>query len=388
MSASDSSAMPVAGAGSKEPGLENYEKYEKLGEGTYGVVFKARNLTTGKIVALKKIRMENEEQGVPPTTLREIATLRELHHPNIVKFVLFSLHLHSFFSHLFWRIHHPDHRCCSQLWNLFPTHQQLSDRLEDVVNIGSNLYLVFEFMTQDLRRYMDNARGMGADGERLVKSYMYQMMRGIAYCHSHRIMHRDLKPQNLLIDVSGYLKLADFGLARAFSIPLRPYSHEVVTLWYRAPEVLLNDPRYSTPIDVWSAGTIFAEMLTKRPLFPGDSEIDELYRIFQVMGTPNEAVWPGVTSLEYWRSSFPQWKRQEWSTTFPHVSADALDLLSVCAFFFSHSHFFLTTFHVSPHSLDTHIQKMLVYDPSQRITAKASLSHPYFDDLDKSAFSD
>ena len=93
--------MPVAGAGSKEPGLENYEKYEKLGEGTYGVVFKARNLTTGKIVALKKIRMENEEQGVPPTTLREIATLRELHHPNIVKFVLFSLHLHSFFPHLF-----------------------------------------------------------------------------------------------------------------------------------------------------------------------------------------------------------------------------------------------------------------------------------------------
>lgn len=100
MSASDSSAMPVAGAGSKEPGLENYEKYEKLGEGTYGVVFKARNLTTGKIVALKKIRMENEEQGVPPTTLREIATLRELHHPNIVKFVLFSLQ-HPFFSHLF-----------------------------------------------------------------------------------------------------------------------------------------------------------------------------------------------------------------------------------------------------------------------------------------------
>ena len=101
MSASDSSAMPVAGAGSKEPGLENYEKYEKLGEGTYGVVFKARNLTTGKIVALKKIRMENEEQGVPPTTLREIATLRELHHPNIVKFVLFSLHLHSFFPTFF-----------------------------------------------------------------------------------------------------------------------------------------------------------------------------------------------------------------------------------------------------------------------------------------------
>jgi len=299
-----------------EPGLENYDKKAKLGEGTYGIVFKAIDKRDGSIVALKKIRMENEEQGVPPTTLREVATLLELHHPNIV-------------------------------------------RLLDVISVGTDLYLVFEFMTQDLRRYMDNARGMGRDGVMLVKSYMYQLLNGLAYCHSHRILHRDLKPQNLLIDANGFLKLADFGLARAFSIPLRPYSHEVVTLWYRAPEVLLGDQRYSTPIDIWSAGAIFAEMLSYQPLFPGDSEIDELYKIFMIMGTPSDEVWPGVTQLPYWKPNFPHWSRQEWSTTFPTIEDPLVfDLLG----------------------------KMLVYDPVARISAKAALSHPYFNGLDTSQF--
>jgi len=299
-----------------EPGLEHFEKKQKLGEGTYGVVFKAVDKRDGSFVALKKIRMENEEQGVPPTTLREVATLLELRHPNIV-------------------------------------------RLLDVVSVGSDLYLVFEFMQQDLRRYMDTTRGMGSDGARLVKSYMYQLLNGLAFCHSHRILHRDLKPQNLLIDQNGFLKLADFGLARAFSIPLRPYSHEVVTLWYRAPEVLLGDQRYSTPIDIWSAGAIFAEMLSFQPLFPGDSEIDELYKIFQIMGTPSEEVWPGVTQLPYWKPLFPHWVRQEWTTTFPTITdPNVFDLLN----------------------------SLLVYDPVKRISAKAALEHPYFADLDKTSF--
>jgi serine/threonine protein kinase len=115
----------------------------------------------------------------------------------------------------------------------------------------------------------------------VFQSYLYQILKGIAYCHSHRILHRDLKLANLLIDRKGVLKLADFGLARAFGVPIRTYTHEVVTLWYRAPEILLGQARYSTPVDMWSVGCIFAELVTKRPLFPGDCEIDELFRIFR-----------------------------------------------------------------------------------------------------------
>jgi serine/threonine protein kinase len=117
----------------------------------------------------------------------------------------------------------------------------------------------------------------------VLQSYLYQILKGIAYCHSHRILHRDLKLANLLIDRKGVLKLADFGLARAFGVPIRTYTHEVVTLWYRAPEILLGQARYSTPVDMWSVGCIFAELVTKRPLFPGDCEIDELFRIFRLV---------------------------------------------------------------------------------------------------------
>ncbi len=173
------------------------------------------------MVALKRIRLDSEADGVPSTAIREISLLKELNHTNIVK-------------------------------------------LLDIIHTDNKLFLVFEFLNQDLKKYMElyvNKNGMPSN---LVKSYLYQMLHGIAYCHTHRILHRDLKPQNLLLSTEGLIKLADFGLARAFGVPIRSFTHEVVTLWYRAPEILLGCKYYSTEVDIWSIGGIFSEMATHK----------------------------------------------------------------------------------------------------------------------------
>jgi serine/threonine protein kinase len=223
--------------------------------------------------------------------------------------------------------------------------------LVDVIHKDQKLYLVFEFLDNDLRRYMDR---VGKKMHRmLVKSYLHQILKGIAFCHSHRVLHRDLKPQNLLIDQKGVLKLADFGLARAFGVPVRTYTHEVVTLWYRSPEILLGGKIYSTPVDIWSVGCIFAEMASHTPLFPGDSEIDQLFQIFRLLGTPSEDTWPGVSSFRDYKPTFPQWATQSIAKALPDLDPLGIDLLS----------------------------RMLVYEPSKRISARDALKHGYFTDL-------
>lgn len=222
---------------------------------------------------------------------------------------------------------------------------------------------------------------------------------------------QDLKPQNLLVDRKGTLKLADFGLARAFMIPVRSYTHEVVTLWYRAPEILLGQRTYAPAVDMWSIGTIFVEMVNRKPLWPGDSEIDELFRIFKCvcrnplhrvrwpagshppvskpcrgkvccaftpparrhptsslplnlrtrccrsLGTPDEEVWPGVTSLPDYSPTFPHWPKRDMASAVPTLDPLGVDLLN----------------------------KMLQYQPSKRISARAAMAHPWFDTLDKSS---
>lgn len=171
------------------------------------------------------------------------------------------------------------------------------------------------------------------------------------------VMHRDLKPQNLLVTKDRVLKVADFGLARAFCPPIRPLTHEVVTLWYRPPEILLGSQTYAPPMDMWAVGTIIAETVTKKPMFPGDCEIDELYKIFRVLGTPSDDTWPGVSSLRDFNVSFPNWPRLNLANFAPGLDDAGLDILDQC----------------------------LKYAPNHRITAKAALSHGFFDDLDTAA---
>jgi cyclin-dependent kinase len=282
---------------------DRYRKLEKIGEGTYGVVYKAEDRVTGEIVAMKRIRLDaTDDEGIPGTAIREIALLKELQHPNIV-------------------------------------------RLFDVEHTEKKLTLVFEYLDQDLKKHLDQVQG-GLESAKTA-SFLFQLCRGIEACHSARILHRDLKPQNLLINREGELKLADFGLARAFGIPVRAFTHEVVTLWYRAPDVLMGNKRYSTQVDMWALGCIFAEMHNGRPLFPGANNADQLEQIFKAMGTPTPASYPEVAALpDYKPEKYRVWEKPEsLEALMPGLSPEGLDLF----------------------------QRFLQVDPAKRISAKEAL---------------
>ncbi|KAJ5695868.1 hypothetical protein N7536_006280 [Penicillium majusculum] len=285
-------------------GLKSYQRLEKLGEGAYATVFKGRNNLTNELVALKEIHLDPEE-GTPSTTIREISLMKQLNHKNILA-------------------------------------------LYDVIYTDEKLVMVSEYMDRDLKRFMDD-RG-GALDLPTVKSFAQDMMQGIAYCHEKSVLHRDLKPQNLLIGWDGRLKLADFGLARDFGLPVGIFSNDVVTLWYRPPEVLLGSCSYNASLDIWSAGCIIAEMYTGNPLFPGNSDANQLLRIFQAMGTPSELTWPGVSQLPGFSPFFPVYS--------------PLDLGQLMVGL----KYFITNL----------LKRMLRLQPELRISAADTLLHPWF----------
>ncbi|XP_052793792.1 cyclin-dependent kinase 7-like [Mya arenaria] len=286
---------------------KRYEKIDFLGEGQFATVYKARDVVKDQIVAVKKIKLGTRQEaadGINRTALREIKLLQELHHPHIIG-------------------------------------------LLDVFGQKSNVSLVFDFMETDLEVIIKDSSLILTLAH--IKSYILQTLKGLEYLHANWILHRDMKPNNLLINKDGVLKLGDFGLAKFFGSPNRVYTHQVVTRWYRCPELLFGARNYGTGVDMWAVGCILAELLLRIPFLPGETDLDQLSKIFQCLGTPSKDDWPSVESLP----DFVQFKPcvgTPLKEIFIAASDDLLDIL---------------------HGL-------LTFDPLTRLTAPNALQSEYF----------
>ncbi|XP_059189203.1 cyclin-dependent kinase 11B isoform X4 [Centropristis striata] len=289
--------------------VEEFQCLNRIEEGTYGVVYRAKDKKTDEIVALKRLKMEKEKEGFPITSLREINTILKAQHPNIVT-------------------------------------------VREIV-VGSNMdkiYIVMNYVEHDLKSLMETMKQPFLPGE--VKTLMIQLLRGVRHLHDNWILHRDLKTSNLLLSHKGILKIGDFGLAREYGSPLKPYTPVVVTLWYRSPELLLGAKEYSTAVDMWSVGCIFGELLTQKPLFPGKSEIDQINKIFKDLGSPSEKIWPGYSELPAVKKmTFTEYPYNNLRKRFGALLSDqGFDLMN----------------------------KFLTYCPSKRILSDEGLKHEYF----------
>ncbi|KAF3931962.1 hypothetical protein ABW20_dc0101981 [Dactylellina cionopaga] len=298
--------------------VDEFESLNQLGEGTYGVVRRARDRKVSNqtdrhaIVALKQVRIFDEDRnnGIPITALREIFLLRDLKHRNVVRVLDVAV----------------------------------GDELHDV-------YMVMEYAEQDLANLLDHARVSYSQSE--VKCLAKQLFEGLEYLHDRNVIHRDIKASNLLLTAKGILKIADFGLAREYSS--RPLTPHVVTVWYRSPELLLGANRYTTTVDIWAAGMVIGEILKQTPLCPGENEIEQLNKIAQLLGVPNDRIWPkihtmpGYHQMKY-RIQNPQ-RQNQLEILFLGITTSAtVNLLNAC----------------------------LTYDPDKRISARQALSHEYF----------
>ncbi|CAL8321130.1 unnamed protein product [Boreogadus saida] len=284
--------------------MNRYTTLRKLGDGTYGSVLMGRSIESGELVAIKRMKRKfySWEECM---NLREVKSLKKLNHANVVK-------------------------------------------LKEVIRENDNLYFVFEYMKENLYQLMKDRNKLFP--ESVIRNISFQILQGLCFMHKHGFFHRDMKPENLLCMGPELVKIADFGLAREIrSRP--PYTDYVSTRWYRAPEVLLRSSTYSSPIDMWAVGCIMAELYTLRPLFPGNSEVDEIFKICQVLGTVKKSDWPeGYQLASAMSFRFPQCVPTHLKTLIPNASSEAIALM----------------------------RDMLQWDPKKRPTAVQSLRYPYF----------
>ncbi|KAH9039616.1 kinase-like domain-containing protein [Lactarius pseudohatsudake] len=306
---------------------DDYDAMTKLGEGTFGEVHKAKHRPSGKLVALKRILMHNEKEGMPVTALREIKILKALRHLNVV-----------------------------ELLDMFVVRSNGKDK-------PLSVYMVFPYMDHDLAGLLENDRVKLQPSQ--IKLYMKQLLEGTEYMHRNHILHRDMKAANLLISNNGSLRIADFGLARSYDPSAatvatntgssrgkeRRYTNCVVTRWYRPPELLLGARNYGGEIDMWGVGCVLGEMFLRHPILPGNSDLDQLEKIWQMCGTPNQHTWPNFDTLpgcEGVKHHNQHPKRLK--SVFEQFGAETCDL----------------------------IDKLLTCNPAERISASHALEHDYF----------
>lgn len=295
---------------------DRYQVIQKCGEGAYGKVYLATDLKNNASVAIKKIKLGSVEEGVPISSIREISLLKELSHKNVVK-------------------------------------------LMDIIHLESKIILVFEYVNQDLKKLLKSYQGQGLESK-FYKSLLYQLLKGIQYVHKLKILHRDLKSENLLVSNDGILKIADFGLARGYGLPIKQFRNDVVSLWYRAPDILLGNESYTVSVDMWSVGCIFAEMVNGSIFFQAYSEKDQIKKIFSTLGTPDIKKIPVYETYSGWKEeNWETYPPINWKELCPRLNNEGIDLLS----------------------------KLLEYDPEKRINATDALAHPFFKDIDEHTLS-